>query len=260
MIDFLTLDSKKIELQWHQKEQKDHPTLIFMHEGLGCTRMWKDFPEKVSRNTGCPALIFSRFGYGNSDPCPLPWKINFMHREALRILSEIIKKAQIKEYILVGHSDGFSIGIIFAGSQYARELKGLKGLITQAAHVFCEQITVDCIQQAKINYEHHGLRQGLEQYHGSNTDNAFWGWNDVWLNPKFMNWNIEKYLSRIQVPMLAIQGKDDQYGTQKQIESIKNRVKHVETCLLDDCRHSPHTDQPEKVLKLMTQFIQPSKK
>jgi len=255
LTNFLTLNSKKIEIQWHQKGQKDHPTLIFLHEGLGCTRMWKDFPLKVSQKTGCPVLVFSRFGYGNSDPCPLPWKINFMHKEALRILPEIIKKTQIKKYILIGHSDGGSIGIIFAGDQYAQELKGLKGLITLAAHVFCEKITVDCIRQAKIDYEHHNLKQGLAKYHGQNTDNAFWGWNDVWLNPQFMNWNIKKYLNRIQVPMLAIQGINDQYGTQKQLESIKNRVKHVETFLLDDCRHSPHTDQPEKVLKLMTQFI-----
>jgi pimeloyl-ACP methyl ester carboxylesterase len=255
LIDFLTLNSKKIEIQWHLKGQKDHPVLIFLHEGLGCTRMWKDFPLKVSQNTGCPALIFSRFGYGNSDPCPLLWKLNFMHKEAVRILPEIIKKLQIKNYLLIGHSDGGSIGIIFAGSQYGKKLKGLKGLITMAAHVFCEQITVDCIQQAKTNYKHHDFRQGLEKYHGSNTDNAFWGWNNVWLNPRFINWNIEKYLNRIKVPMLAIQGKDDQYGTQKQIESIKSRVEHAETCLIEDCRHSPHQDQPEKVLKLMVQFI-----
>jgi len=252
VIDFLTLDSKKIEILWYQKGQKDHPTLIFLHEGLGCTRMWKDFPEKVSQNTGCPALIFSRPGYGNSDPCPLPWKINFMHKEALSILPQVIKKAQIKKYILIGHSDGGSIGIIFAGSQYAQ---GLKGLITQAAHVFCEQITVDCIHQAKTNYKHHDLRQRLKKYHGKNTDNAFWGWNDVWLNPKFINWNIEKYLSRIQVPMLAIQGKDDQYGTIKQIESIKSRANHVKTCIINDCRHSPHLERPGKILDMMTQFI-----
>ena len=232
MIDFLTLGFKKIEIQWHQKGQKDHPALIFMHKDLGCTRMWKDFPEKVSQNTGCPALIFSRFGYGNSDPCPLPWKINFMHKEALRILPEIIKKAQIKNYILIGHSDGGSIGIIFAGNQYAKKPKGLKGLITLSAHVFCEQITVDCILQAKINYKYHDLKQDLEKFHGPNTDNAFWGWNNVWLNPKFINWNIEKYLNKIQVPMLAIQGKTDQYGTQKQMESIKSRVKQLKLICL----------------------------
>ncbi len=206
----------------------------------------------VSQKTGCPSLAFSRFGYGNSDPCPTPWKINFMHKQALNILPDIIKEAQIKDYILIGHSDGASIGIVFAGSPYAQ---GLKGLITEAAHLFCEPITVACIQQAKINYEQQDLKQRLEKYHGKNTENAFRGWNDAWLNPNFINWNIEKYLKHINVPMLAIQGKDDQYGTVKHINAIRHHVNHAETYLIDDCRHSPHLEQPEKVLDIITQFI-----
>ena len=257
MTEYLQLGSKKIEIQWHQGQgvQSNLPTLIFLHEGLGCTSMWKNFPQELSTRTGCPALVFSRFGYGKSDSSPTPWKINFMHKQALKILPLIIQKAQIKKYILIGHSDGGSIGIIFSGSPHINKLNGLKGLITEAAHVFCEQISVDCIKQAKINYEHHDLRQGLEKYHGSNTENAFRGWNDVWLNPQFIHWNIEKYLNKIRVPMLAIQGKDDQYGTNKQIISIKNHVDDIETHLLDNCRHSPHNDQPKIVLDLMSQFI-----
>ncbi|RLC04687.1 MAG: alpha/beta hydrolase [Deltaproteobacteria bacterium] len=252
MTDFLKLGNKKIEVQWYPVEQKDHPTLIFLHEGLGCTRMWKNFPQMLSQNTGCPALVFSRFGYGNSDPSPLPWKVNFMHKEALNVLPAILKTAHIKNYILIGHSDGGSIGIVFSGSSCSN---GLKGLITEAAHVFCEQITVDCIRQAKVNYERHNLKQGLKKYHGKNTDNAFRGWNDVWLHPKFVNWNIEKYLDKITVPMLSLQGKDDQYGTAKQIESIKRHVTQVETYLIDNCSHSPHSEQPDQTLKIMTQFI-----
>ncbi len=261
MTNFLQLDSQKIEIQWHQNVpdnqngSKNLPVLIFLHEGLGCVRMWKDFPAKLSRKTNCPALVFSRSGYGKSDPSPMPWKINFMHRQALKTVPEIIKEAQIKNYILIGHSDGGSIGIIFAGSPHIKGLKGLKGLITEAAHVFCEQITVRCIQQAKINYENHNLKQGLEKYHEKNTENAFYGWNDIWLSPKFIYWNIEKYLKKIKVPMLAIQGKDDQYGTKKQIESIKNRVNKIETHMLNNCRHSPHNDQPDIVLNLMSQFV-----
>ena len=226
-----------------------------MHEGLGCTSLWKTFPENLSKKTGCPALVFSRFGYGKSDSSPLPWKINFMHDQALKILPEIIKAAKIKEYILIGHSDGGSIGIIFSGSPLIKELKGLKGLITEAAHVFCEQITVDCIHGAKDNYDNADLKNRLEKYHGKNTDNAFRGWNDIWLKPGFMHWNIEKYLNKINVPMLSLQGQNDQYGTKRQLDSIKTKVKNIKTYMLDNCRHSPHIDQKEKVLKLMSQFI-----
>jgi pimeloyl-ACP methyl ester carboxylesterase len=249
---FLKIGSKKIEVQWHKEAKKDFPTLIFLHEGLGCTAMWKDFPYLLSKATGCPAMIFSRLGYGASDPNPIPWKINFMHKEGLQILPAIIKAAKIKDHILIGHSDGASIGIIYAGSPYAADLKGL---ITEAAHVFCEKISVESIYQAKINYEHHDLRQKLEKYHGNNTENAFRGWNDVWLHPRFMYWNIEKYLPRIKVPMLAIQGREDQYGTLRQIESIRQRSPGTMTHIINNCRHSPHLDQPEKILNIMTRFI-----
>ena len=249
---FLYIGSRKIEAQWHNPGITNRPTLVFMHEGLGCARMWKDFPKRVSDSTGCPSFTFSRFGYGNSDPCSLPWKINFMHTQALNLLPQILKQAGIKKYILIGHSDGGSIGIIFSGST---NTKGLKGLITLAAHVFCEQCSVDSIKQAKKNYEQKDLKKALQKYHGSNTDNAFRGWNNAWLNPNFMNWNIEKYLKKIKVPMLAVQGKDDQYGTDKQIAPIESQVNSIGSFLLDNCRHSPHLDQPEAVLKIMTKFI-----
>ncbi|MFH1985859.1 MAG: alpha/beta hydrolase [Pseudomonadota bacterium] len=250
---FLTIESRKIEIQRHNNERSDRPWLIFLHEGLGCSAMWRDFPRRLSREAGCPALVYSRFGYGNSDPAPLPWKLNYMHKEALNILPKVIEAADIKEYILIGHSDGGSIGIIFSGSPVA---KGLKGLITEAAHVFCEPLSVDSIAKAKISYEHHELKKGLEKYHGRNTDNAFYGWNGVWLNPRFMHFNIEKYLKSIKVPMLALQGRDDQYGTPKQLESIKTHVPQATTYLIDNCRHTPHFEQPEITMDNMVRFIE----
>ncbi len=252
MAGFLLIESKKIEIQWHRNGKKGAPTLIFLHEGLGCAQMWKDFPYQLSQKTGCPALIFSRYGYGASDPCPLPWKINFMHKEGLQILPAVIKKTKIQNHIVIGHSDGGSIGIIYAGSPYA---KGLRALITEAAHVFCEKLSIESITQAKINYEQNDLKQKLEKYHGKNTEIAFRGWNDVWLNPHFIRWNIEKYLPKIKVPMLALQGCNDQYGTLKQIDSIKRKVNHAITHIIDNCRHSPHSEQPETVLNIMAQFI-----
>ena len=252
MPQFLKIGSKQIEVQWHREGKKRMPTLVFLHEGLGCTEMWRDFPYLLSERTGCPALVFSRLGYGASDPYPTPWKLNFMHKEGLEKLPAVIKAAEILDHILIGHSDGGSIGIIYAGSPHA---KGLKGLITEAAHVFCENITKESIYQAKLNYEHHDLRQRLEKYHGRNTENAFRGWNDVWLHPGFIHWNIEKYLPKIKVPMFALQGNQDQYGSLKQMESIKNRASHIQTHIIEDCRHSPHADQPEKVLDIMAGFI-----
>ncbi len=253
MSSLIDINGTKIEIVWKQHRNKNRPFLIFLHEGLGCVEMWKDFPEKLAQKVDCPFLIYSRPGYGKSDPWPLPWKINFMHIQALKFLPAILKKLAITKYILAGHSDGGSIAVIFAGKSIH---PGLMGIITEAAHVFCEPVTIESIRHAKKAYEHNGLKKALEKYHGKNTDNAFKGWNEAWLNPGFIHWNIEKYLKKIKVPMLALQGRDDQYGTCAQLESIKKNVKNVRTGLIDACGHAPHAEQPENTMDIMAKFIE----
>lgn len=254
MTDTLLVDGHKLEIAWHGPGPDKAPTLVFLHEGLGCVDLWRGFPAKLSAATACGAFVYSRLGYGKSDPCELPRPIRFMHTEGLEILPRVLTAANIKECILVGHSDGGSIAIVYAGGTPAVPLRGL---ITAAAHVFCEQLSVDSIEDAKKQYEAKNLRQKLLKYHGANTTCAFRGWNDVWLHPDFMNWNIEEYLSGIKVPMLAIQGKDDQYGTRAQIQAIKQKTgPATKTLLLPDCRHAPHAEQEQATLEAMQAFIQ----
>lgn len=251
--EHLTVAGKRLEFVWLGPGPGDAPTLIFLHEGLGCVDMWRDFPAKLADATACGALVYSRFGYGRSDPCPLPRPIRFMHDEGLEILPELIEVTGIRDCILVGHSDGASIAIIYAGGTAA---KPLRGLITEAAHVFCEDISVHSIQQAKNYYQNGDLRRRLEKYHGTNTDCAFKGWNGAWLHPDFMHWNLEEYLPTIKVPMLAIQGENDEYGTSAQVDSIVRQAgSGAEVLMLPDCGHSPHKDQEAAVLKAMTEFI-----
>lgn len=258
--DSLRVGDDQYEIQWIHHGTNDRPAhrpvlrpvLVFLHEGLGCTALWKDFPDALCRETGCSGFIYSRLGYGGSGPGALPWKINFMHTHARYALPRVLEAAGIRDHILIGHSDGGSIGIVYAAGRH----KGhLKGLITEAAHVFCEPVTVDSIRAARQAYLEADLKQRLARYHGENTENAFWGWNDVWLNPRFMHWNIEKYLKQIRVPVLALQGRDDQYGTRSQLASIRANVRSCESHLMPNCRHAPHHEQPRKTLDLMADFI-----
>jgi pimeloyl-ACP methyl ester carboxylesterase len=176
-----------------------------------------------------------------------------MHHEGLLVLPKVLEVAGIRKCILVGHSDGGSIAIIYSGGTQAAPVLGL---ITEAAHVFCEEITIRSIEQAKANYEQTELRQRLKKYHGSNTDCAFWGWNGVWLSPDFMNWNIEEYLSGIKVPALVIQGADDAYGTLAQVEAIsKQSGAETEIKVFKECGHAPHKDQTKKTFEAMRDFI-----
>lgn len=252
-IEYLKIGGKQLETAWHGPSPKEAPTLVFLHEGLGCVAMWRDFPAKLSAATGCGAFVYSRLGYGRSDPCPLPRSIRFMHDEGLQVLPEVIQNIGIREFIIVGHSDGGSIAIIYAGG---KPKASLRGIITEAAHVFCEDITITSIEKAKETYLNGNLRRRLQKYHGGNIDCAFWGWNDVWLHPDFVHWNIEEYLPGINVPLLALQGEDDEYGTHAQVETIRRQTaSDTEVLMIPNCGHAPHLQQEARTLKAMTQFV-----
>lgn len=252
MTSFLTIENRKIEIKRYQPSLKGLPTLVFLHEGLGSVSLWKKFPETLCRATGLGGLVYSRLGYGKSDPCDLPQKINFMHRNGIHILPKVIKAAGVKEFILIGHSDGGSISIIFSGHHRCTEQKGL---VTIAAHVFCEPLCIASIEEAKNQYENGLLKQKLEKYHSSNTENAFRAWNDVWLAPRFKYFNIEKYLSSITVPFLAIQGTDDQYGTEKQLHSIDRKCSSSAIFLVKGSGHSPHLTHETITVKVISDHI-----
>ena len=233
--------------------EKNTPVLVFLNEGLGCVDLWKSFPENLAEETACDGFVFSRLGYGRSDPCPLPWKINFMHTQALVALPRILSAAGIQDAILIGHSDGGSIALVHAGSRHAKQR--LRGVITESAHVFCEPVTLASIRAARHAYLTGNLKKKLARHHGANTDIAFHGWNGAWLNPRFVHWDIQKYLGKVHVPLLALQGEDDPYGTPAQLAAIGSGVRHCHTGLIRNCRHTPHQEQPDRVTAEMVAFI-----
>jgi len=247
------IGKKRLETCWYGPPPDEALTLVFLHEGLGCVDMWRDFPRRLASATDCGLLIYSRLGYGRSDACSLPRPVRFMHDEGLHILPELLSRNRVKECILIGHSDGGSIGIIYAGGTPAPPLRGV---ITEAAHVFCEEISIRSIREARERYVGGTLRKKLEKYHGRNTDCAFWGWNNTWLHPDFKHWNLEEYLPNIQVPVLAIQGENDPYGSPAQLQAIVTQsAGKTESLMLPECGHSPHFDRSEATFQAMKDFI-----
>jgi len=226
------------------------PTLVFLHEGLGSVAMWRDFPGRVAHAANCDAVVYSRYGYGQSDPLAEDRTPRYMHSEALVALPELLDTLAIDRPILVGHSDGGSIALIFAGAGE----RPASGVVTLAAHVMVEDISVASIAAAKTAYATTDLRARLAHYH-ADADSAFLGWNRIWLAPEFRAWNIEEYLPRIACPVLAIQGEDDEYGTKEQMRRIGAQVRDVELLALQDCRHSAHRDQPQAVIDAITHFV-----
>ncbi len=245
----------RLEWAWHGPLPDEAPTLVFLHEGLGSVSAWRDFPAQVARATGWGALVFSRWGYGKSDPVTLPRPLTYMQHEALVALPEVLDGAGVKRCVLVGHSDGGSIAIVFAGSALP-QAKWLRGLVLEAPHVFVEDVSVKSIAEAKVAYETGDLRARLARHYGDNVDGAFRGWNDAWLDPGFRSWNIEEYLPRIAVPSLVVQGADDPYGTLAQIEAIeRGSGAKVSRLVLERCGHSPHRDRPDEVKAAIEAFV-----
>lgn len=249
---FLTIDGSKIEFEQFPEATPRMPTIVFLHEGLGCVEMWKDFPRQLTEVTGCGGVVFSRLGYGKSDPNSSERAPTFMNDEALITLPKMLRQLDAAEIILLGHSDGGSIALIYAA--HARD-PNLLGLILEAPHVFVEEISIQSIESAALKFKTGSLRVGLERYHGKNVDAAFWSWNHGWLDPDFRSWNIEECLPNIDIPVLAIQGSDDEYGTLAQVEAIKEGCATTVTAVFDNCAHTPHRDQPQLTLDTMASFI-----
>ena len=230
----------------------DKPHLIFLHEGLGCIEMWRDFPQKLCTQTACPGLLYDRIGYGKSSTAQEPRALNYLHNYALKELPEAIESLiPHAPYILVGHSDGSSIALINGSKNDPL----LKGIVTEAAHVFIEKETINGIRIADQAYDDNGPK-GLSKYHGEKTHQMFKSWSETWLSHWFRNWNIESLLPGIFCPVLALQGIYDEYGTNKQLDAIVSQVSGpAEKYMIPHCGHTPHLEQPELVLNLISDFI-----
>jgi pimeloyl-ACP methyl ester carboxylesterase len=240
----------------------DGPTLVFLHEGLGSVRMWRDWPARLCAQLGCAGLVYSRQGYGQSDPVPdvrgpsgqtdgcrhgrlLP---DYMHREAFEVLPNLLRALHIERPVLLGHSDGGTIALLHASRSE------LSGCIVMAPHIMVEPLSLQAIAQARQAYEQGALRERLTAYH-ADVDCAFWQWNEVWLSPAFASFDIRADLATIQAPLLAIQGVGDPYGTLAQIEDIAQAAPQTRLLTLPACGHSPHRDQPQAVEHAVADFM-----
>jgi pimeloyl-ACP methyl ester carboxylesterase len=247
-----TVAGRRIEAAWDGPAPDQAPTLVLLHEGLGCVAMWKEFPRLLAERTGYGVLTYSRPGYGQSDPVALPRPLTYMHDEAREVLPAVLDQAGVRKTVLVGHSDGASIATIYAGS---RQDFRVRGLVLIAPHFFVEDVSVRSIEAARRAYETGDLRDRLGKYH-RNVDMAFRGWNDAWLDPNFRFWRIDEFLPYIRVPILIVQGKDDEYGTRTQVALAQEETYcPVEVTMLADAGHSPQIDRPEDTLEAIAEFV-----
>jgi pimeloyl-ACP methyl ester carboxylesterase len=247
----LDLGTMRLEYRMIGPRPDEAPTIVMLHEGLGCVGLWNEFPDQLQAATGAGVFVYSRAGYGRSSPVTLPRPLTFMHEEAREVLPKVLDAIGFRRGLLLGHSDGASIAAIYAGSVQDHRVRGL---ILIAPHFFTEDMGIAEIARAKEAYATTDLRQKLARWH-ADVDNAFRGWNDAWLDPEFRNWDITEPLAYIRVPILIVQGEDDQYGTQRQIEVARQECYcPVEVALYRGVRHAPHREAPALLLASVSEF------
>ncbi|HQT76065.1 MAG: alpha/beta hydrolase [Rhodospirillales bacterium 20-64-7] len=247
------LDKGTLETAWWGPGPDQAPTLVLLHEGLGCIALWRDVPERLAEATGWGIFAYSRFGYGQSDPAPLPWPVTYMHHEAQTILPAVLLAAGVKRMALLGHSDGGSIAAIYAGTVGASP--ALAGIAMMAAHFFVEDLNIASIERIKVDYDTGDLRPRLARYH-QNVDIAFRGWNDTWLDPRFRDFDLTGFLPKIACPILGLQGAEDPYGTDEQLRVLaRHATAPMQTRLIPGAKHSPHLEAKATTLDAIAGFV-----
>jgi pimeloyl-ACP methyl ester carboxylesterase len=225
--------------------------LVFLHEGLGSVDLWRDFPDAVAERSGHPAFVYSRHGNGWSRPLASPREPDYMHREALDVLPKVIEElVNGRAPVLIGHSDGASIALIYAGSGHP-----VRGLVLIAPHVFVEPETIGSIDAIRESFPDSELPEKMAKYHAE-PETTFRGWADIWLSPSFRSWNIEEYVPAVSCPVLMIQGEADEYGTVGQLDAIDRGLgAPAERLMVPEAEHSPHLKQPDMVTDAVVDFI-----
>lgn len=249
--DKLNVNGRLLYIEHHQKFE-NRPTLVFLHDSLGCTQLWRDFPEKIADRTQCNWLIYDREGYGHSAPMSTYRRpTNYMEQEA-DILNKLLIQLGLQNNILFGHSDGGTIALLTA-SKYPDHIKAI---ICEAAHIFVEGITLDGIEASLEAFKTSDLRQRLYKYHGNKVETLYKAWTDTWTSNDYRMWNIEHFLPQITCPLLFIQGEKDEYGSLDQVERTVNQVNGpAQKYIIPDIGHTPHKAVPEEIIKTTTDFI-----
>ena len=248
----VTINGIDLEVGFLEGATPDAPVIVFLHEGLGCLSIWRDFPARLADATGYRALVYSRYGYGRSAVCVEGFEPDYMHREALETLPALLDHFEIADPILYGHSDGASISLIYAGAAG----RAVRGLIVEAPHVFVESESLVGLDMARDAFENGGLKDSLARHH-ADAERTFRAWHSVWGGPGFRDWNLEAFLPAITVPVLMIQGADDAYGSLAQLDAIEAGVSGpCEREVLSACGHSPHREMSDRVLDRAASFIE----
>lgn len=251
IINVVDINGQEIYVEYHKKDDIK-PTLVFLHDSLGCTQLWRGFPEKLGQLTECNVLVYDRLGYGKSAPMSTFVRpTNYMELEA-DLLHQLLNHFKIEDAILFGHSDGGTI-VLLAAAKYP---ENIKAIICEAGHIFVEEVTLKGVSDALEAYKTTNLPERLAKYHGDKVEMLFKAWTETWLREDYRSWNIEDFLNQIHCPLLFVQGENDEYGTLEQVEKTIIQISgFAEKLIIPNVGHTPHKEIPEEVLAKASIFV-----
>ena len=226
------------------------PVLVFLHDALGSTRLWRDFPDKLCAATGLRALVYDRWGSGDSEPLAPPWTCGYLLHEALESLPQVLEACGVADAILVGQSDGASIALAFAGLHPAQ----VRGVIALSPHLFREDKTLQAIRAQIADFAHGDLRERLRRHHGAKTDALFARLVEVWTAGDG-DWGLAQHLRGIRCPVLAIRGEDDEFFSTAQLDALAALVPGLRQLRLPGCGHYPHLQATRPVFQAAARFL-----
>lgn len=244
----IELSAGPVEYRWIDGDDRLEP-LVFLHEGLGCVAMWRRFPDLVADATRRPALVYSRHGHGGSGPLRAPRRVSYMHEEAREVLPELLERLSVRRPVLIGHSDGASISLLYGA------VRPVTAMVLLAPHVFVEQVTLEGVRETRSSYLEGGWARRLAGFH-RDPDTLLRSWTGIWSSPRFRDWNIEGDVAEVTCPVLLVQGEEDGYGTARQLEAVeKGCAGTTRRVDLPGCGHSPHLEQPERTREAVVGFV-----
>ena len=250
----LDIFDRHLNLRWwrHARPAAGNPVLVLLHEALGCIGMWKDVPELLAERSGCDLLVYERFGHGHSAPLPQAARgAGYLAYEAYEVLPELLRRCRVERPLLIGHSDGGTLALMYA----ACFPQQVTGVVSEAAHLFVDELSLAGIREAKRTFQETRLLERLLRYH-TDPEPIFRRWTEIWLTPEFADWSIEALMPKILCPLLAIQGEEDEYGTRRQVEALVAGVSGpAEALLIPDCRHIPHLQAQQIFLESVSDFV-----
>lgn len=231
-------------------ESPPAPQIILLHEGLGSVKGWGDFPQRLSRETGCGVIAYSREGYGQSSPLRSLDNMDYLHEEARR-MALVLDALNIEKAYLFGHSDGGSIAIIAAAMLPQRVVS----IFVEAPHLYVEPETVKAVKAAGKAWDEGILKKSLQRQH-ANAEPVFKRWYNLWTGGNFFHhFNLLPELKNVSCNIVAVQGSKDEFASPRQLQDIETLAQRARALWIKECGHAPHRQNPDLIVSLVKDWL-----